>query len=177
MEWTEEGLRAEGFCGFVRFADSGGEVIPRDPGVYAVVRTAAEPPTFLNASPAGHFKGKDPTVARALLETAWVQGTPVVYIGKASAGKTGRRGLRPRLASYRRFGQGESVGHWGGRYIWQLADHQDLVLAWRPTPDEDPETVESWLISEFVEAFGLRPFANRKLGRFSRPLGPESSAE
>ena len=163
--WTEDGLRAVGFRGFVGLMDISADAIPREPGVYAIVRPAGALPEFSESSPAGHFKGKDPTVHPSALHTAWVAGASVLYIGKAAAGSTGRRGLPRRLTEYQRHGRGEPVGHWGGRYIWQLVDHPSLLVAWRTTDSkEDPEALEAELIAQFVAAYGARPFANRKVG-------------
>lgn len=165
MGWDREALEARGFRGFVRFADLPHSNVPHKPGVYVVYREADHDPRFNEASLAGWFKGRDPTVAVALLSAAWVPAAHVLNIGKASGGATARRGLDKRLDEYRRFGAGEAIGHYGGRYIWQLFDAQELLVAWMETPGADPASVEGELIAEFVRDHGVRPFANRNSGR------------
>ncbi|MCL6421955.1 hypothetical protein Bequi_00900 [Brachybacterium sp. JHP9] len=167
--WTRAGLTRIGFRGFVPFADLltvPVEALPNVDGVYVVIRDSNDPPVFLEHSIAGHFKGRDPTVTDlSALERAWVSGAHVLYIGKAAIGKAGRRGLRKRLEEYRRFGDGEPVGHSGGRLVWQMADHADLLVAWCPTPGRDPEEVETQLLDAFVDEYGKIPFANLRLGK------------
>jgi hypothetical protein len=160
MHWDRAGLEAEGFRGFVPFAALPTAGVPLGAGVYVVYRDSTEPPTFFDQSCGGHFKGKDPTVPVPLLQSVWADGAHVINIGKAALGASGRRGLHKRLNEYRRFGEGAPVGHWGGRYVWQLADSPALLVAWRETPDEDPRVVESRYIADFIRHYGQRPFAN-----------------
>lgn len=159
MEWTRAGLEADGFSGFVRFAELPTAQVSTGPGVYVIVRQHAGEPEFLPSSPGGQFKRKDPSVPRERLLAEWVPGAEVVYIGKASGGSTGRRGLRKRLDEFRRFGEGEPIGHWGGRFIWQLEESDTLLVGWKETAVE-PALVESAMILEFANKFGRRPFAN-----------------
>ena len=177
MDFSETGLKVAGFLGFVAFADLPTTDVPREPGVYVVLRTDTEPPCFREHSPAGRFKAKDPSVDQAALERAWVPGAAVIYIGKAGRSGRAARGLMKRLDEYRRHGSGQRIGHWGGRYIWQLADSDQLLAAWKTTPDQNPEDVESQLIHDFESAYGCLPFANLSGDSGSRPARQTADAQ
>jgi len=146
--------------GFVPFNHIDLGLVPSQPGVYVVLRESDTRPVFLESSPAGWFKDQDPTVPVPELEASWPQGAHCVYIGKADQ-------LRRRIKQFRQYGDGRPVGHQGGRRIWQLADADEFVIAWLPTPRTDPEQVEGALIRAFLEQYGKRPIGNRTSGRRS----------
>jgi hypothetical protein len=156
------GLGRYGFQGFVAVTAlqaSDCQQVPAEPGIYLVVRSAETAPVFLSKNKGGHFKAREPTAPVVELENAQVEGVPVLYIGKA--GGPGRQTtLRSRLRDYMSFGAGKPTAHWGGRYIWQLADAEHLLVCWKVLADEDPAEVESRLIQEFKTRYGKRPFAN-----------------
>lgn len=158
VEELEE-LGFQGFHAIERLRQTRCLEVPELPGVYTVVRRTPDPPRFLSPSPGGHFKGKDPTVPIARLQQNWVEGTVVVYFGKAG-GPGSTADLRRRLWSYLRFGAGEPIGHWGGRLIWQLADHEALQVGWRPSPSGVPRDEERALLESFEASYGVLPFAN-----------------
>ena len=148
-------LKMDVFNGFERVFNLRGEAlkdIPDVPGVYMVLRDSVERPDFLVRGSGGYFKGKDPNVPLSELCANWVEGANVLYIGKAKS-------LRKRISQYLRFGDGKPVGHWGGRYIWQLADAQELIFCWMPVIG-DADAVETEMICRFREHYGSRPFAN-----------------
>lgn len=156
-ELTQKTLTERGFRGFMSFRELANSNVPTGHGIYVVLRTDTSPPSFLLTSPAGHLKGRDPSVTADKLGDAWVDGATVVYIGKAA----GQDGLNQRLAAYRSHGTGLLAGHWGGRYIRQLVDSDALLVAWRPTVEEDAGEAEQGLIDEFKELHGgALPFAN-----------------
>ena len=149
--WDRAGLEAVGFHGFVPFAELAAARVPQEAGIYIVLRTATTPPVLLEQTRArsgSAYPLHD-------LEARWVQGTPVVYIGKAEA-KAG--GLRTRLGQYARKGS----SHKGGRSIWQLDDQDELLVAWATTPGESAEEVEIGYRAAFAATYGGWPFANRK---------------
>lgn len=150
-----------GFSGWVPFSRLPDADVPPGPGVYVVVRPSTEPPSFVDVSPAGHFKDVDPTAPIAELAALWVPGARIVYIGKANLGAKGKRGLRKRLNEFRKYGDGVPIGHTGGRRIWQLVDHADLLVGWRVTDDAQARPTERALIAAFRAYYGARPFANR----------------
>ena len=154
--WTLEQLRRGGFAGsepFERLRPF--SAIPVRAGVYIVYRPGELAPEFLEVSTGGWFKDRDPSVLRASLEAKWVDQARVVYIGKGD-------NMRRRIRQYADFGRSKPVGHWGGRYIWQLADSADLLVAWKPAAiRETAGELERRLVAEFKAAHGGRlPFAN-----------------
>ena len=144
-------LRNSGFLGFVPWSELAPSGIPDRSGVYAVLHPAHDNPSFAARSCGGHFKGRDPSVALDVLSRKWLAGVETVYIGKATS-------LRKRLGQYRSFGMGQPVGHWGGRFIWQLADPGELRVCWKSSAT--PELDESAMLRDFAALHGSLPFAN-----------------
>ena len=153
-----DGLDLTAFSEPIRLGDlneSGFAGIPAERGVYVVLRKSSAAPAFLERSPAGWFKGLDPSYPLAFVKSNWVSGAHVLYVGKA---ESRRGGLANRVRHLVRFGFGHSAAHRGGRLIWHLADAAELQLRWHLEPDAN--TGESQLIEAFRAAHGIRPFAN-----------------
>lgn len=151
-------LEACGFVGWqtwdeLRATDL--RAVPGGPAVYVVFRPSSGKPAFREANPGGRFKDKDPTVGVDVLGSNWVPSSQVAYIGKADVADR-------RLKQFARFGAGEKIGHWGGRYIWQLADSGKLLVAWHAISwDELARDYEKRLLAHFAAQHGgARPFAN-----------------
>ena len=153
-------LHINGFVGFIKISDLMHDIssIPKSMGVYLVLNLNGKP-EFVVPGTGGYFKGKDPNVPKVELESKWVDNTIVVYIGKAGAEGISAT-LQSRINLLLRFGQRRGVGHWGGRYIWQLSGAKDLVVCWKPLTSEDPRIEEAELIQKFFAFYSKRPFAN-----------------
>ena len=164
MITEREKLLRQGFEGFktVRELMMSCRDIPKEMGVYVVLREKDERPKILEKRPFDCQEEKYPSYSKTELEKEWVEGTYIVYIGKAG-GSEQKTGLHKRLSTYIRFGKGKKVAHGGGRSIWQLSDALDLVVCWRILSDEEPCCVESKMIANFRKQHdNKRPFANRK---------------
>ncbi len=158
-------LKKEGFIGFRPINDllKTCDEIALDRGVYMVLYKGTEPPTFVLPGSGGHFKGRDPNVSLLELQKKWVPGSNIIYIGQTESS------LRRRITQYMRFGQGNDVGHYGGRYIWQIEGPKDLVVCWKPMANGtevkggcpvNPKDAERWYMARFKERHGRLPYAN-----------------
>lgn len=162
MEFTTRALRRQGFTGFVRaetlLDQRERDVIPKCDGIYVAVYDGPDPPSFVRVSPAGWWKGRNPTLPLDDLRARWVPRATVVYVGKAN--RTPKNDLRERVRKLVRYGAGSVIGHEGGRAIWQL--HADsLRIAWRETAGGDiPRLEERRLIDGFRDRYGALPFGN-----------------
>jgi hypothetical protein len=158
-------LRIEDFVGFLPINELRHQLncVPGEPGdigVYVVLRRQKTAPKFKDKGSGGHFKGRNPNAAITDLQSRWVENTNVIYIGKAGRAE-GEATLRSRLQAFLSFGNEKRAAHWGGRFIWQLEDHEDLLVCWKLITSSTPREIEKKMIQDFKCNFnGHRPFAN-----------------
>ena len=152
-----EEIKSWGFEGFLPVSTLEStnylESVPYQPGVYLVLNPTAEKPNWLRKSVGGHFNGKDPTVTSIYLEKNWVNGAKILYVGH-----TPERTLYERIPELIEFGSGEPSAHWGGRLIWQLENHNDLLICW--LVHENPVAMREKILREFKSKYKVLPFAN-----------------
>ena len=160
MQFTSKGLKADGFAGFRPIGSLEVMRLPQATGIFAVLAPEGFQPRFLRKSTAGVFKKKDPSLPEPALAAEWVDTAVVLYLGKAGPGSKGNRGLRRQVQEFLDFGQGKPPGHWDGRLVWQLADAEKLLIAWKELPAEHLGKAEADYHTAFVEEHGKLPFAN-----------------
>lgn len=158
--FAQESLRERGFEGFAPFQDLLLSKVPAGPGIYTVLRSAGQGHEALDSSIGGHFNGKNPTADPRTLHLRLNLPTALLYVGKVDSGSRGVRGLRARITELARFGNGEPVGHWGGRYLWQLSNSPALRIGWLPVDGTTAREAESGYFEEFLALHGQLPFAN-----------------
>ena len=164
---SKEDLEKEGFTGFktIRTLMEDRQCIPKEKGVYAVLYIKNKVPTFISRGTGGFFKEKDPNDEIKKLQDKWIDNTHIIYIGKAG-GSDQKATLYKRIEQYIKFGQGKKSPHWGGRYIWQLKDSDELIISWKVLPNDEPRDIESEMIQKFKKCHQNKlPFANMKNGK------------
>ena len=161
MHKNIDSIKAAGFIGFKSIFElwKDHSAIPNEKGVYLIINPKCKLKKFLDKGVGGCFKQKDPNVSVDVLSNNWVENSFVVYIGQAG-GNGSAATLRKRLKQYLDFGKGKPVGHYGGRLIWQIKHHPELLIAWKVLKNEDPKIIERKLINDFVNDYGKMPFAN-----------------
>ncbi|WP_457972271.1 hypothetical protein [Arthrobacter sp. D1-17] len=170
LQINKRTLKEDGFTGFRSFKQLEINRVPQAPGIYAVLKPEGFEPTFLAKSVGGRFKRRDPSLLQSVLEAEWIEDADVLYIGKAGPGSAGNRGLRKRIQEFADFGRGKPVGHWDGRLIWQLADSQSLVIAWKELTAAEVNPAEATYHAEFIRIYGRLPFANLVQARATGPV-------
>lgn len=160
MPLNKKTLKADGFTGFRPLASLEINRIPQHQGIFVLLKPAGYAPRFLAKSTAGVFKKKNPSLPEAELAAEWVQDADILYIGKASPGSKGNRGLRRQIQEFVDFGRGRPPGHWDGRLVWQLADPGSLQVAWKELPAEELNATQARYHADFHELHGRLPFAN-----------------
>lgn len=153
-------LKDDGFAGFRPLEDLEINRIPQRQGLFAIVRPEGFVPRPLAKSTAGVFKKKNPSLSRAQLMAEWVADADILFIGKAGPGSKGNRGLRRQIQEFVDFGRGKPPGHWDGRLVWQLADAEDLLVAWKELPVEGLNAAQASYQEQFSQCYGRLPFAN-----------------
>lgn len=157
MTEKTKNYKENGFVGFlsIRQLCTNNVTLPVSAGVYIVLRESDQKPHFLTVGSGGHFKGNNPNLPVSRLEKNYIGESRVVYIGQTSC-------LKRRFRELLRFGAGSDVGHWGGRALWQLSDHDDLIVAWKPMSEVESKAEKARMLQKFVSVYGKLPFANLK---------------
>lgn len=160
-------LKAAGFEGFISVADLRNKaidnIVPRKRGVYMFLWEFDNKPDFLIKGTGGYFKGKNPDVSVDVLRDKWVNNTCVLYIGETGSGKSNtNRVLSIRIDEALRFGAGEDVAHYGGRYLWQIKNSGSLIVCWKPVVSVSPKEEKEKLLLLFKSIYHKTPFANIK---------------
>jgi hypothetical protein len=170
-----EEVQNQGFTGFITITDlqtgqDAYEQIPKEAGVYLILRLAQTEPEFLSVNLSRmHNKHKNkPDLhsypVQALRDKyAKVKGSIVVYIGKAG-GKKSDATIYSRLKAYMQAGliTVGSSSHSGGRGIWQLKDSSNLLVCWKVTHKDEAEELEKNLLKQFIGFYASLPLANRR---------------
>ena len=164
---TVPGLEKRGFEGFCSIKDLRNAWSMHHPpphkGVYLVIWDRKDRPEFIDPGTGGYFQDKEPNVSIDKLENHWVEDALIIYVGANKEGKKGN--LKDRIELLLLFGDGENVGHYGGRLMWQIKDAEELKICWKDVADDKQEEEGKQMLAEFKQAHGKLPFASRPNAR------------
>lgn len=142
-------------------------IIDEKCGVYVVVYKKKGIPDFKDLGSGPEiWHNKKVNVSVEKLGDNWITfkngDEHIIYIGRAGGGNT-KTNLRKRIRQYILFGLGHQIAHYGGRYIWQIANPRDLEIYWESV--DLPVERERNLLDQFKKEHNQRlPFANLKSG-------------
>lgn len=129
-------------------------------GIYLIVYEGKDVPQFIDPGCGPkYYKDRIVNVKNDKLKEKWLClgfDKNIIYIGKAGKSNT----LKKRLKLYMKFGSGKEDPHYGGRYIWQIKDSDNLLVFWKKS--DNPEKEESEMLKDFKKEYRELPFANLK---------------
>ncbi|MCL4547124.1 MAG: hypothetical protein M1495_00965 [Bacteroidetes bacterium] len=158
-----ESIKKSGFCGFKKISELRLDFssIPKTKGVYLVLRPKNSEVEFVEKGTGGFFRDINPNVDVSELKKKWLEKANIIYIDNAGDSESDAT-LYSQLKQYISFGQGNKVGHWDGRYIWQIKDIDDYIICWKELPKDWPTGVKLNLMELFWQKYDSLPFANLK---------------
>ncbi len=156
-----ESIKQSGFKGFRKVSElkMDSAIVPKTKGVYLLLRPDSRKVQFVEKGAGGFYKDKNPNVPISELSNRWIEDAHIIYIGKAG-GTNSDATLNSRIKQYLKFGQGKKIGHWGGRYVWQIKDIDEYIICWKELPDDEPRDIEIELLGMFKTQFNRLPYAN-----------------
>ena len=128
---TIDDLRSEAFVVSVKVDDLRDDVsaVPLSGGIYVVVRRVAHRRHFSSRAAAGTSKvGIRPRFSM-YSRTSGCRTRRCSTSARATCCGVGSRSTRLSAAG--------PIGHWGGRYIWQLSDSDELLVAWKACGEDE----------------------------------------
>lgn len=142
--------------------------ISAERGLYVIIMQEGSPIEFTEKSCAGIFGQRKPDVAIELLKEQWVSDTLILFIGQAGR-KMKSCTIRKKIKKLISYGRGKKEAHFQGRYIWQIRNPFNLLLAWTvfDFDKEIPTTYE--LLDNFFKRHNKAPFANLQWNAWNKP--------
>jgi len=131
--------------------------LPKEPGIYVVFWTQADPPTFSDTS--GQAKYAEAGSALTL-QAKWEGITKEAATDILYFGRTGNS-LKARIRQLVRFGIGKAENHKGGEWLWQVEKIGTANILVQGTPKSEVAAFENWLLDRFYKQHKNHPLANR----------------